>query len=190
MLILKNCENIDDFCLSRLYLFSDTLEFLDISGCSLVTDNGLGALYKLKWVKIHSPFSALWHNTMGTPLRFNFFKLTSLKYELPLNVQSYKLTASLKSELPLMRSQKKLTASLKSELPLNLKSSKLTASLKSEFPLNVKSNLMHHRSVSSFWIWSQKKFTASLEFCLKTCCITEELYYFFIHKSRVKLTNG
>ena len=51
MLILKNCENIDDFCLSRLYLFSDTLEFLDISGCSLVTDNGLGALYKLKWVK-------------------------------------------------------------------------------------------------------------------------------------------
>lgn len=48
MLILKDCKNIDDFCLSRLYVLSDTLEFLDISGCSLVTDNGLGALQKLK----------------------------------------------------------------------------------------------------------------------------------------------
>ena len=159
MLILKNCENIDDFCLSRLYLFSDTLEFLDISGCSLVTDNGLGALYKLKWVKIHSPFSALWHNTMGTPLRFNFFKLTSLKYELPPNVQS----------------------------------NKLAASLKSEFPLNVKSNLMHHCSVSSFWIGSKKKNHCITKVLPKNLLHHWRVVLFlnsFIHKSRVKFTNG
>lgn len=51
MLILTGCKYIDDFCLSRLYKISDTLEFLDISGCFSVTDNGLGALYKLRNLK-------------------------------------------------------------------------------------------------------------------------------------------
>ncbi|XP_061172740.1 ATP synthase subunit s, mitochondrial-like [Saccostrea echinata] len=51
MLILKDCKKIDDFCLSRLYMVSDTLEFLDISGCLQVTDNGIGALQKLKNLK-------------------------------------------------------------------------------------------------------------------------------------------
>lgn len=48
MLILRDCQYIDDFCLSRLYKISNTLEFLDISGCTLVTDNGLAALCKLR----------------------------------------------------------------------------------------------------------------------------------------------
>lgn len=51
MLILRDCQYIDDFCLSRLYKISNSLEFLDISGCTLVTDNGLAALCKLRNLK-------------------------------------------------------------------------------------------------------------------------------------------
>ena len=43
--------NFNDWCLARMYQFQDSLEFLDISGCWEVTENGLAGLHSLKWVQ-------------------------------------------------------------------------------------------------------------------------------------------
>lgn len=50
-LILSNCPNIDDWCLGRNHLFANTLEYLDISGCHLVTERGICTLHSLKKLK-------------------------------------------------------------------------------------------------------------------------------------------
>ncbi|KFM74978.1 hypothetical protein X975_20039, partial [Stegodyphus mimosarum] len=47
-LYLRNCPNVDDWCLSRSYLFENSLEYLDISGCHNVTERGICALHALK----------------------------------------------------------------------------------------------------------------------------------------------
>ncbi|KAK7104120.1 distal membrane-arm assembly complex protein 2-like [Littorina saxatilis] len=44
----SKCRNFDNWSLARLYQFQDTLEFLDISDCWEVTENGLACLYGLK----------------------------------------------------------------------------------------------------------------------------------------------
>ncbi|KAK6182838.1 hypothetical protein SNE40_010429 [Patella caerulea] len=44
----SNCHHVDDWFMSRLHQFSETLEFLDISGCKNVTDRGLECLHILK----------------------------------------------------------------------------------------------------------------------------------------------
>ncbi|XP_052828863.1 distal membrane-arm assembly complex protein 2 isoform X2 [Octopus bimaculoides] len=46
-LSLKNCEFIDDWCLDRFHIFRDTLEFLDLSGCSNISERGIASLHKL-----------------------------------------------------------------------------------------------------------------------------------------------
>lgn len=46
-LSLKNCESINDWCLDRFHMFSDNLEFLDLSGCSNISERGIASLHKL-----------------------------------------------------------------------------------------------------------------------------------------------
>ncbi|CAI9732563.1 Hypothetical predicted protein [Octopus vulgaris] len=46
-LSFKNCEFIDDWCLDRFHIFSDTLEFLDLSGCPNISERGIASLHKL-----------------------------------------------------------------------------------------------------------------------------------------------
>jgi len=48
---LRNCKYIDDWCLSRTHLFSNTLEYLDISGCHSVTERGICTLHPLRNLK-------------------------------------------------------------------------------------------------------------------------------------------
>ncbi|XP_069063613.1 distal membrane-arm assembly complex protein 2 isoform X2 [Pleurodeles waltl] len=48
---LSNCPNLDDFCLSRLHVFKDTLEELQLSGCPRVTERGLATLHHLENLK-------------------------------------------------------------------------------------------------------------------------------------------
>ncbi|XP_078518351.1 distal membrane-arm assembly complex protein 2-like [Lissotriton helveticus] len=48
---LSNCPNVDDFCLSRLHVFKDTLEELHLSGCPRVTERGLATLHHLENLK-------------------------------------------------------------------------------------------------------------------------------------------
>ncbi|KAL5008275.1 hypothetical protein ScPMuIL_013856 [Solemya velum] len=50
-LSVSNCQLIDDWCLSRLHMFSETLEFLDVSGCPQVTERGLACLHHLRKLK-------------------------------------------------------------------------------------------------------------------------------------------
>lgn len=39
---MRNCPLVDDWVLRKVsHVFADTLNELDISGCSMVTDNGL-----------------------------------------------------------------------------------------------------------------------------------------------------
>ena len=40
--------NFDDWCMAKMYQFQNSLEFLDISGCWEVTENGLACLHSLK----------------------------------------------------------------------------------------------------------------------------------------------
>ncbi|KAL8619789.1 hypothetical protein ACOMHN_025875 [Nucella lapillus] len=47
----SRCSNFDDWCLARLYQFKDTLEFLDLSDCWDVTENGLACLHMLRNLK-------------------------------------------------------------------------------------------------------------------------------------------
>ncbi|XP_072405409.1 distal membrane-arm assembly complex protein 2 [Chiloscyllium punctatum] len=48
---LSSCPHIDDWCLSRLYVFGDSLEELGLSGCPRVTERGLASLHHLKNLK-------------------------------------------------------------------------------------------------------------------------------------------
>ncbi|GIX76632.1 distal membrane-arm assembly complex protein 2 [Caerostris extrusa] len=50
-LILRDCPFVDDWCLNRSYIFQDTLEYLDISGCQNVSERGICTLYVLKKLK-------------------------------------------------------------------------------------------------------------------------------------------
>ncbi|XP_072524907.1 distal membrane-arm assembly complex protein 2 [Salminus brasiliensis] len=47
-LCLKGCPEVDDWFLARLYVFRETLEELDLSHCSRITEGGLAALQHLK----------------------------------------------------------------------------------------------------------------------------------------------
>ncbi|KAK7483528.1 hypothetical protein BaRGS_00025202 [Batillaria attramentaria] len=47
----SKCRYFNDWCMARLHIFKDTLEFLDISGCTEVTHNGLACLHHLKKLK-------------------------------------------------------------------------------------------------------------------------------------------
>jgi hypothetical protein len=57
-LSLRNCLQIDDWCLDRISSeYQSSLEYLDISNCVEVTDRGIGALYrmsKLRTLKVHN----------------------------------------------------------------------------------------------------------------------------------------
>ncbi|XP_067875184.1 distal membrane-arm assembly complex protein 2 [Heterodontus francisci] len=48
---LSGCPYIDDWCLSRLHVFGDSLEELGLSGCPKVTERGLASLHHLKNLK-------------------------------------------------------------------------------------------------------------------------------------------
>ncbi|KRZ92900.1 Protein disulfide-isomerase, partial [Trichinella sp. T8] len=50
-LSLKNCEYVNDWCMSQMKQFENTLEFLDLSHCSKLTADGLSALSCLKKLK-------------------------------------------------------------------------------------------------------------------------------------------
>uniref|UniRef100_A0AAV2J457 Distal membrane-arm assembly complex protein 2 n=1 Tax=Knipowitschia caucasica TaxID=637954 RepID=A0AAV2J457_KNICA len=50
-LSLKACPEVDDWFLSRLHVFQDSLEVLDISHCPRITTGGLAALRNLKGLK-------------------------------------------------------------------------------------------------------------------------------------------
>ncbi|KAL8219783.1 UNVERIFIED_CONTAM: hypothetical protein K2H54_033615 [Gekko kuhli] len=45
---LSRCPNVDDWSLSRLHVFGDTLEELSLAGCPRVTERGLGCLHHLE----------------------------------------------------------------------------------------------------------------------------------------------
>ena len=47
-LILRECPLVDDWVLDRLTAYRDMLHYLDISGCPLVTERGLGTLHRLR----------------------------------------------------------------------------------------------------------------------------------------------
>lgn len=49
---LSNCEYLDDFCMPKLQRFKDSLEVLDISGCKLLTENGIACLHHLHKLKM------------------------------------------------------------------------------------------------------------------------------------------
>lgn len=57
-LSLRNCLQIDDWCLDRISSeYGSSLEYLDISNCMGVTDRGICALYrmnKLRTLKVHN----------------------------------------------------------------------------------------------------------------------------------------
>jgi len=49
-LSVAGCRNVDDWCLDRFVQFRDSLVFLDVSRCPLVTERGLATLHKLQSV--------------------------------------------------------------------------------------------------------------------------------------------
>ncbi|XP_045115871.1 distal membrane-arm assembly complex protein 2-like isoform X1 [Portunus trituberculatus] len=51
-LSVSGCAHIDDWCIDRICCqFSGTLEHLDISGCTKVTERGIGALARLRQLR-------------------------------------------------------------------------------------------------------------------------------------------
>ncbi|XP_069500484.1 distal membrane-arm assembly complex protein 2 isoform X2 [Ambystoma mexicanum] len=48
---LSNCSNVDDWCLSRLHVFKDTLEELHLTDCPSVTARGLASLHHVENLK-------------------------------------------------------------------------------------------------------------------------------------------
>uniref|UniRef100_A0A8C7HK33 Distal membrane arm assembly component 2 n=1 Tax=Oncorhynchus kisutch TaxID=8019 RepID=A0A8C7HK33_ONCKI len=52
-LSVSGCAEVDDWFLSRLYIFQDTLEELDISNCPRISVGGLAALQKLRYTDQH-----------------------------------------------------------------------------------------------------------------------------------------
>lgn len=52
-LSFNGCKHMDDWCMDRISnIFSKALLYLDIRNCPNITDRGLGALYKIKTLKI------------------------------------------------------------------------------------------------------------------------------------------
>ncbi|XP_030073153.1 distal membrane-arm assembly complex protein 2 [Microcaecilia unicolor] len=51
MLNLSGCPYLDDWCLSRLHVFKDSLEELSLAGCPQVTERGLATLHHLENLK-------------------------------------------------------------------------------------------------------------------------------------------
>ncbi|XP_018323540.1 distal membrane-arm assembly complex protein 2 [Agrilus planipennis] len=52
-LSFNNCKYIDDWCLDTISnIFSETLIYLDLRNCSNITHRGIGALHKIKTLKI------------------------------------------------------------------------------------------------------------------------------------------
>ncbi|XP_037057190.1 distal membrane-arm assembly complex protein 2 isoform X4 [Peromyscus leucopus] len=47
-LSLQRCPNVDDWCLSRLYLLANSLQELSLAGCPRVTERGLACLHHLQ----------------------------------------------------------------------------------------------------------------------------------------------
>ncbi|XP_051063476.1 distal membrane-arm assembly complex protein 2-like [Phodopus roborovskii] len=48
LLSLQHCPNVDDWCLSRLYLLADSLQELSLAGCPQVSEQGLACLHHLQ----------------------------------------------------------------------------------------------------------------------------------------------
>ncbi|XP_054855454.1 distal membrane-arm assembly complex protein 2 [Eublepharis macularius] len=48
---LSRCPNIDDWSLSRLHVFRDTLQELSLAGCPQITERGLACLHHLESLK-------------------------------------------------------------------------------------------------------------------------------------------
>ncbi|KAH0631520.1 hypothetical protein JD844_005873 [Phrynosoma platyrhinos] len=48
---LSRCPHIDDWCLSRLHAFAETLEELSLVGCPQITERGLACLHHLQNLK-------------------------------------------------------------------------------------------------------------------------------------------
>nr|XP_033812520.1 distal membrane-arm assembly complex protein 2 isoform X1 [Geotrypetes seraphini] len=51
ILNLSGCPYLDDWCLSRLHVFKDSLEELSLAGCPQVTERGLATLHHLENLK-------------------------------------------------------------------------------------------------------------------------------------------
>lgn len=52
-LSFNECDNIDDWCMDRISnIFSHSLSYLDLRDCPKITERGLGALYKMRNLKI------------------------------------------------------------------------------------------------------------------------------------------
>ncbi|KAJ8909778.1 hypothetical protein NQ315_004985 [Exocentrus adspersus] len=52
-LSFNGCERIDDWCIDKISnMFSHSLVYLDLRNCPCITDRGIGALYKLRKLKI------------------------------------------------------------------------------------------------------------------------------------------
>ncbi|XP_036032228.1 distal membrane-arm assembly complex protein 2 isoform X2 [Onychomys torridus] len=47
-LSLQRCPNVDDWCLSRLYLLANSLQELSLAGCPQVSERGLACLHHLQ----------------------------------------------------------------------------------------------------------------------------------------------
>ncbi|XP_063289298.1 distal membrane-arm assembly complex protein 2 isoform X2 [Pelobates fuscus] len=47
-LYLRNCPHLDDWALSRLHVFKDSLEVLSLAGCPHITERGLATLHHLQ----------------------------------------------------------------------------------------------------------------------------------------------
>ncbi|XP_076430427.1 distal membrane-arm assembly complex protein 2 isoform X2 [Peromyscus maniculatus bairdii] len=47
-LSLQRCPNVDDWCLSRLYLLANSLQELSLAGCPRVSERGLACLHHLQ----------------------------------------------------------------------------------------------------------------------------------------------
>ncbi|KAG3256117.1 distal membrane arm assembly complex 2, partial [Ictidomys tridecemlineatus] len=47
-LSLQRCPNVDDWCLSRLYLLAGSLQELSLSGCPHISERGLACLHHLQ----------------------------------------------------------------------------------------------------------------------------------------------
>ncbi|KAG8448821.1 hypothetical protein GDO86_015769 [Hymenochirus boettgeri] len=50
-LYLNHCPHLDDWALSRLHVFNDSLEVLSLAGCPCITERGLATLHHLKNLK-------------------------------------------------------------------------------------------------------------------------------------------
>lgn len=50
-LYMNHCPHIDDWCLSRLHVFQDSLVELSLAGCTQITERGLAALHHLRHLK-------------------------------------------------------------------------------------------------------------------------------------------